>query len=511
MPEKSLIWVIRCLGKSMVVENWLLQTIGDVFNRHEKVNPQQTTEIEHSQKWDLAEIKARGEWFSGIASLEEMLLSLARRYGWKDGILGLILSSPTPLLSHPELLSCLKSGVFTPEAFRARALMPFGLPHEHSEEILSPILQLPLLPKDPILEEQFCLVMTREFGFAMALSQDNYGLPAFHFSFEPEIVEQVWATLRSRLLLTNYHQLAGLESLVEEFAPREPDYRLVMQFTRNLLKKLPDWTVSAPKKTRCVENIYISELEPRVIDLNLETATHRSETKSVKDCNIERELLQALTHEIRTPLTTIRTLTKLLLKRSAQFTGDVIKRLEAIDRECTEQIERMELIFLAAELEAASAVDKSVQLVPLSLENLFQQNIPRWQEQGQRRNVLLDFEIPQKLPTIVSDPAMLERVLTGVMENFSKSLPHGGAIKVRVNTVGDRLKLELLPKAHSCLNPFKSLGQLLMFQPETGSLSLNLDVTKNLFHLMGGKLIVRQRPDRGDVLTIFLPLGTLKG
>jgi len=33
-------------------------------------------------------------------------------------------------------------------------------------------------------------------------------------------------------------------------------------------------------------------------------------------------------------------------------------------------------------------------------------------------------------------------------------------------------------------------------------------VTKNLFNALGGKLIVRQRPQQGEVLTIFLPLGS---
>jgi hypothetical protein len=47
---------------------------------------------------------------------------------------------------------------------------------------------------------------------------------------------------------------------------------------------------------------------------------------------------------------------------------------------------------------------------------------------------------------------------------------------------------------------------LLMFQPETGNLSLNLDVTKNLFNALGGKFIVKQRPQNEEVVTIFLPL-----
>jgi hypothetical protein len=59
------------------------------------------------------------------------------------------------------------------------------------------------------------------------------------------------------------------------------------------------------------------------------------------------------------------------------------------------------------------------------------------------------------------------------------------------------------------MNPrtnFKSIGQMLMVQPETGNLSLNLSATKNLFQALGGKLIVKQRPQQGEVLTIFLPL-----
>jgi K+-sensing histidine kinase KdpD len=101
---------------------------------------------------------------------------------------------------------------------------------------------------------------------------------------------------------------------------------------------------------------------------------------------------------------------------------------------------------------------------------------------------------------------MLDQVLTGLMENFTRSLPTGGQIRVQVSTAGNQLKLQLLPQSNYQSNPFKSLGNLLIFQPETGSLSLNMNVTKNLFNALGGKLIVRQKPKQGDVLTIFLPL-----
>jgi len=232
--------------------------------------------------------------------------------------------------------------------------------------------------------------------------------------------------------------------------------------------------------------------------------------------NPDVELLQAFAHEVRTPLTTIRTMTRLLLKRR-DLAKSVINRLEIIDRECSEQIDRMELLFKAAELETSAPVKSSkTQLTPMSLDRVLQQSIPRWEQAAQRRNLTLNVVLPQQLPTVVSNPSMLDRVLTGLMENFTRSLPPGSHIQVQVIPAGDQLKLQLSPQLLSkdtnksttpATPPIrKALGQLLMFQPETGTISLNMAATKHLFQAIGGKLIVRQRPHYGEILTIFLPL-----
>ena len=60
--------------------------------------------------------------------------------------------------------------------------------------------------------------------------------------------------------------------------------------------------------------------------------------------------LDRTTHEVRTPLATIRTLIRSLLRRR-DLTALVRQRLEQIDGECSEQIDRFGLIFLAAELQ----------------------------------------------------------------------------------------------------------------------------------------------------------------
>lgn len=503
------------------MQNWLLQNLSDVLNRElqvelgfppvevsEAVN-QQITERQpeqnhyYSEKNRLAQLKAQREWCGAIASVEKLLLSNTLQSEIPVEKQGVIFSAPAPLLSNPTLGCCFQTAVFTPDAFKATALMPCRksvAKNDTTHQDIAPVIELPLIPKDPIAQEQFCLVLTVNFGLIIVLGQDTEGIAKFHFSFEPETITQVWATLRSRLVLTNYHQLQQLDSLVGQFAPPDPDYRLVTSFSRQLLQHLPDLTAFAIAKTR-----------------HLETIPWQSESKSTKftsafttpaSSHIEMELLQALTHEVRTPLTTIRTLTKLLLKRQQDLKPNVVKRLQTIDRECTEQIERMELIFRAAELESTPTTAKPVELVLFPLEQVLKQSIPRWQEKAQRRDVQLDFALPKQLPNVVSDPAMLDKILTGLIESCTRSLPSGGHIKVKVSTAGNQLKLQVLSQATTLNNPLKSLGQLLTFQPATGCLSLNLDVTKNIFQALGGKLTVRQRQEQSDELTIFLPLGS---
>ena len=494
------------------MQNWLLQNLSDVLNAEAAefystqtaadVNDQETAKKQkyHSEKNRLAKLKAQNEWRSAIASVEKLLLTevdLNQEIN-PSGKQGLVFSAPLPLLSNRDLVANLQSAVFTLDAFNTNALMPCRQSSATNviDEDTAPVIRLPLIPNDPISREQFCLVLTTNFALVMVLGTDTQGIAKFHFSFAPTTIGEVWATLRSRLVIANYRCVEHLDSLVKQFAPPEPNYRLVTRFSRQLLQNIPD--AISTSATRQVETVPMASES----DFQSTFATNMPTT------HMEMELLQALTHEVRTPLTTIRTLTKLLLKRKQDFKPNVVERLQTIDRECTEQIERMELIFRAAELE--STPTKPVELVPFALEQVFQQSIPRWQEKARRRNVDLEFTLPQQLPKIVSDPVMLDTVLTGLIESCTRSLPTGGHIGVKVSTAGNQLKLQVLSHASNNDNPFKSLGQLLTFQPATGCLSLNLDVTKNIFQALGGKLTVRQRQEQGKELTIFLPLGNQK-
>ncbi len=546
----------------MVVQKWLLPSLSEVLAQSEQSGcsgeavPQQdeqitVTEYTHlgassrprreraSAQQEAATAKAQREWQSAIATLEQLLLQATANSASDEPnshpspLQGLVLAGPVPVLSHPTLLAQFQTGIFTSETYQAFAWMPFQLPPaktEQNQHTDNTAYKLPVFPADPLASEQFCLVFTRTFSLVMVLGEDLTGVPAFIFSFDPEDIQKAWIALRLRMLLSSPHQLSKLESLIEQFTPKPPDYRLVTNFGRWLLQNLPEPPESEKIQTIPItsrDSITQSKLAPSEED-NFQTNRRweplvKNEERSVskipnpRETTPDVELLKALTHEIRTPLTTIRTLTKLLLKRR-DLAPEVIRRLEIIEHECTEQINRMELIFRAVELETEAVKQVSVNLTSMSLDQVFEHSIPRWQKQAARRNLTLDVVLPQKLPAVVSNPAMLDQVLTGLIENFTRSLPSGGHIQVQVTPAGDQLKLQFQSQSdpeknsnsgqsnHFSCSTLKSIGQLLMFQPETGSLSLNLNVTKHLFQALGGKLIVRQRPQEGEVMTIFLPL-----
>ncbi|MEH2143661.1 sensor histidine kinase [Nostoc sp.] len=493
---------------------WILPSLSEILAENQ------------SSVAECSPAKAERQWRVSLAATEHLLLNTLAG-GSRNITQGLVLAAPAPLFSQPKLTQSLQTVIFTPKPFNPLALMPFQMPDAMfaavtdrlvsavepcpsadyanasvNEEIAPHESVLPLLLADPLGAEQFCLVFTDKFRLVLVLATHKNGKKTFSFSFEPEVVQQAWRSLGARVMLANPEFFARLDALVQQYSPVAPDCRVVLEFSQLLLQELTE----------------VEETRDSLL------GTGDKEDKENNPCPIPKaqspnpdvELLQAFAHEVRTPLTTIRTMTRLLLKRR-DLDASVINRLKIIDHECTEQIDRMELLFKAAELETtASAKSSKTQLTPMSLDQVLQQSIPRWEQAAHRRNLTLNVILPQQLPTVVSNPTMLDQVLSGLIENFTRSLPAGSHIQVQVVPAGDQLKLQLSPQfrckdSNKAATPGtppirKALGQLLMFQPETGTISLNIAATKHLFQAIGGKLIVRQRQHYGEVLTIFLPL-----
>lgn len=488
------------------------------------------------------QVQAEQEWLGGLAALIRLLLELPLALAPLEAaannllpLMGGVVSGPFPVLPDRLMGQRLSHWLLVPEQLEKifSVTQPLLLGRGKGAAPGDPcdLQMVPLTSHDPLVGERFCLLLTRRFSGLLVLGYDDHGLPQFQFSFDPEVVEQGWQRLRDRVVATRPPLVPALDRLIDQFPPVEPDYRLVTRYSHLLMAQLRqrpqgDGDGETHHSTGSMPTLALPARPSAAafqtgktpgFESGLKGSAAGSEPEPAPENSPDTELLKAMAHEIRTPLTTIRTLTRSLLKRK-DIGDEVAKRLKLIDRECTQQIDRFSLIFRAVELETDRATRPRSPLSAISLNQLFDDAIPRWQQQASRRNLSLTVNVPPCLPMVNSDPAMLTQVLTGLIDRFTHSLLPYSHIELAVTLAGHQLKLQFQsqppegsdpqPQDDPLASPFKALGQLLMFQPETGGLSLNLNATKNLFQALGGKLIVRQRPQAGEVLTVFLPLET---
>lgn len=453
----------------------------------------------------IAPLQAEQQWRSAVATLQDLLADHIDP-AQSQTTQAVVLCGPLPLISRADLYSSMATWLFISDTLASPCGLALQLRGNQTADDIKPacLVSVPILEQDALAQEQFCLVITEDFGIVMTLGEDDGGALRFQFSCDPAVLKLCWHSLLLRVRLSNAQYAQQLDRLFDLFAPPAPDYRWMSRFTQRMMQHFA--LIAAAATEQRLVNLVERVKSP------LEVADDAAAAANLKGLDVE--LLRAIAHEVRTPLATIRTMTRLLLRRK-DLDCKVTQRLESIDQECTEQIDRFGLIFKATELETSSS--KGAQhLAAMPLAQVFHAGLPRWQNQARRRNLTLELKLPEQMPMVVSDPNMLDQALTGLMDRFTRQLPAYSHIQVEATLAGDQLKLQFQsipdPKRSHAMDPTaapplrKSLGKLLSFQPETGSLSLNLDVTKHLFQALGGKLQVKDQDLNGEVLTVFLPL-----
>jgi signal transduction histidine kinase len=432
------------------------------------------------------EDSVRRQWWAALATLQEdFLLPLQPLHGvW--------LASPLPALYEPELVRQLRGWVWAPAEIGALlqpapALLPGAAPTRATQpgtEGGTGFERLPLRPDDGT--DPFLLVITRRLQLALALEgppQERRLL----VRFDPATLSAALRLLDERLEQAAGEAAGTLRETLRELGPLRSDDGLALKFWPRLGERL---AAMAPSVT----------LQPLV------HGGGRPETSS------ELALLEALTHEVRTPLATIRTLIRSLLRRD-DLPGVVRQRLEQIDSECSEQIDRFGLIFHAAELQRQPRGQQ--ELARTDLAQLLLQLEELWQRQLGRRGLTLRLEIAEPLPPVLSDPNRLETMLGGLIDRFIRGLPAGGTVVIRLQPAGPRLKLQLscadqpatdrdaVPAVVPPERPHSAaVGPVLSWNPLTGSLQLSRQATQRLFHSLGGRLTERA----GSGLTVFFPV-----
>ncbi len=227
---------------------------------------------------------------------------------------------------------------------------------------------------------------------------------------------------------------------------------------------------------------------------------------------IKNELITRISHELKTPVTSLVTAAK-ILDRYRDAPAEKGARFVAIIREEAEKLsEIIQSVFQASVL-ASPAAGPSVQRVPV--EDLLRRAIAPLRDVASEREVTLHVLIPSGLDAVACDPETTEAALRAVIKNAVEFNHKGGEVKVEVRRAARDGRTWLVVKVRDTgvgipdeelphvFESFWQGGNVLTGKPR--GVGLGLAIAKRVVENHGGRISLTSRVAEGTEVTIAIP------
>lgn len=236
---------------------------------------------------------------------------------------------------------------------------------------------------------------------------------------------------------------------------------------------------------------------------------HRSYKKLKELDKLKTDFLVTVSHELLTPLTSIKALAYNLLhgvvgnldppkKEYAQIIHEDADRLDEILRD----------ILNFSKLEAGKI---TLQQEKLDVQSVIAKITRSMRPIADEKNLILSDLSRKTLPPAWADKARLEEILTNLVENAIKYTPGGGKIEVDCLDNGNYLQIKVsdtglgISEAHldKVFSHFTQFHR--EYGPGTQGIGLGLAIVKKLVELHGGRINVTSQLGKGTTFAFTLP------
>jgi signal transduction histidine kinase len=221
-----------------------------------------------------------------------------------------------------------------------------------------------------------------------------------------------------------------------------------------------------------------------------------------------RALIANVSHDLKTPLTSILGFSQALRDGSTQDKAEVEHMGEVIHKEAERLSNRLNDLLYLAELESGQSV---LQTDEIDLRRLIETSVQRIEGDVKKRGVDLNVELADA--TISGDGAKLERAVENLLDNARKYTPSGGQIYVVMSPNRREVTIEIANTARDVGEDelprlFERFYRRERARSENGAASgsgLGLAIAKDLVEMHGGELDASLRNGR-LAFTLTLPV-----
>jgi two-component system sensor histidine kinase KdpD len=212
-------------------------------------------------------------------------------------------------------------------------------------------------------------------------------------------------------------------------------------------------------------------------------------------------LLQAVSHDLRTPLASIKASISSLRQRDIEWTAGEIDEFQATIEEETDRLSA--LVGNLLDMSRLQADVVAVSLRPTGVDEVALAAVASLGPLG--REVVID--VPETLPDVSADAALLERALANLLSNAVRLSPPGVPPRITAGAVLDRVDIRVIDHGRGIepanrdvvFQPFQRLGD------HGGSgVGLGLAITKGFIEAIGGELAIDDTPGGGATMVVSL-------
>ncbi|MDI3533923.1 MAG: two-component system, OmpR family, sensor histidine kinase VicK [Thermosediminibacterales bacterium] len=224
--------------------------------------------------------------------------------------------------------------------------------------------------------------------------------------------------------------------------------------------------------------------------------------------NMRKEFVANVSHEIKTPITTIKSYVETLLAGAIEEKNLAERFLEVVNNEADRMARLVSDLLQLSRLDyQQTRWDKKL----LSLEQIVEDVLVKLNMEIKQKKMNVSVNYSKKLPKVLGDRDRIEQVILNIVGNALKYTPEGGDIKISIETIDKAVCLKVQDNGIGI--PKEDLPRIFerfyrvdkARSRELGGTGLGLSIAKQIIEAHGGTININSEYGHGTEVVINLP------
>jgi len=227
---------------------------------------------------------------------------------------------------------------------------------------------------------------------------------------------------------------------------------------------------------------------------------------------LRSEFVANVSHELKTPLTSIKGFVETLQQGAVDDKANATKFLDIIAKQ-TQRLENLvhDLLIISS----LESKEVKMSFVKTDIQSVIHSVIQLKKNQIESMKHTLTVSLPDNLPLVMIDAQRMEQVFINLLDNAIKFTPQGGKIEISAAVENNFLRVDVLDNGRGVSSEhLKRLFERFFRvdksrSNETGGTGLGLSIVKHIVEAHQGRISVESILGRGCRFSVFLPLAML--